>query len=71
MYYFAFNKIINTKYPLVKIEPAELSKNLNNFITSPFINNDEQLNVFIMLITELYVNTDNYQIMKQGVFILY
>ncbi len=60
MCYFVFNKIINTKYPLVKIEPAELSKNLNNFITSPFINNDEQLNVFIMLITELCVNTDNY-----------
>ena len=60
MCYFAFNKIINTKYPLVKIEPAELSKNLNNFITSPFINNDEQLNVFIMLITEFCVNTDNY-----------
>ncbi len=67
MCYFVFNKIINTKYPLVKIEPAELSKNLNNFITSPFINNDEQLNVFIMLITELCIkrtpsagDTDNY-----------
>ena len=67
MCYFAFNKIINTKYPLVKIEPAELAKNLNNFITSPFINNDEQLNVFIMLITELCVkrtpssgDTENY-----------
>ena len=67
MCYFAFNKIINTKYPLVKIEPAELAKNLNKFITSPFINNDEQLNVFIMLITELCVkrtpsagDTDNY-----------
>ena len=67
MCYFAFNKIINTKYPLVKIEPAELAKNLSNFISSPFINNDEQLNVFIMLITELCVkhtpsagDTDNY-----------
>ena len=67
MCYFAFNKIINTKYPLARIEPAELTKNLNNFITSPFINNDEQLNVFIMLITELCVkhtpssgDTDNY-----------
>ena len=67
MCYFAFNKIINTKYPLVKIEPAELAKNLNKFITSPFINNNEQLNVFIMLITELCVkrtpsagDTDNY-----------
>ena len=67
MCYFAFNKIINTKYPFVKIEQAELAKNLNNFITSPFINNDEQLNVFIMLITELCIkrtpsagDTDNY-----------
>ena len=67
MCYFAFNKIINTKYPLTRIEPAELTKNLSNFITSPFINNDEQLNVFIMLITELCVkhtpstgDTDNY-----------
>ena len=67
MCYFAFNKIINTKYPLTKMEPSELAKNLNNFITSPFINNDEQLNVFIMLITELCVkrtpssgDTDNY-----------
>ena len=67
MCYFAFNKIINTKYPFIKIEPAELAKNLNNFITSPFVNNDEQLNVFIMLITELCIkrtpspgDTDNY-----------
>jgi hypothetical protein len=67
MCYFAFTKIINTKYPIVKIEPAELTKNLNNFISSPFINNDEQLNVFIMLITELCgkrtpsaSDTDNY-----------
>jgi CCR4-NOT transcription complex subunit 1 len=67
MCYFAFNKIINTKYPIAKMEPSELAKNLNNFITSPFINNDEQLNVFIMLITELCVkrtpssgDTDNY-----------
>ena len=67
MCYFAFNKIINARYPLVKVEVTELAKNLNNFITSPFINNDEQLNVFIMLITELCVkhtpsagDTDNY-----------
>ena len=67
MCYFAFNKIISTKYPYSRIEPSELAKNLNNFIASPFITNDEQLNVFIMLITELCVkrtpsagDTDNY-----------
>ena len=49
------------------MELGKLSKILSNFISSPFINNDEQLNVFIMLITELCVKhtpsageTDNY-----------
>ena len=57
---FAFNKIISTKYPYINIEPAELGKKLNNFIESPFVNNDEQLNVFIMLITELCVKHINF-----------
>ena len=51
----AFSKIVNTKYPLVKIEPNDLSRILSNFIQSPFISNEEQLNVFIMIITEICV----------------
>ena len=51
--YLAFTKIISTRFPYLRLEQSELSKNLGNFIQSPFISNDEQLNVFIMLITEL------------------
>ena len=51
--YLAFNKITGIKYPYLRLESSELAKHLNNFIQSPFISNDEQLNVFIMLITEL------------------
>ena len=50
---FAFNKIVGTKYPVIKCETNKLVLELNNFIQSPFISNEEQLNVFIMLITEL------------------
>ena len=64
---FAFSKITNTKYPFIKLEPNHLSTNLSNFIQSPFINNEEQLTVFSMIITELCVKrisnsntTDNY-----------
>lgn len=68
MCYFAFFKIVNTKYPFQKLDATDLSKNLSNFIQSPFVNNDEQLNVFTMIITELCVkrllngnsNYDNY-----------
>ena len=64
---FAFSKITNTKYPFIKVEPNHLSTNLSSFIQSPFINNEEQLTVFSMIITELCVKrisnsntTDNY-----------
>ena len=64
---FAFSKIANTRYPFIKLEPNHLSTNLSNFIQSPFINNEEQLTVFSMIITELCVKrifnsntTDNY-----------
>ena len=67
MCYFAFTKIVNTKYPFQRIEPNDLTRILGNFIQSPFINNEEQLNVFSMIITELCIKklvngntTDNY-----------
>ena len=53
MCYFAFSKIAGTRYPYLKLESSDLLKILGNFIQSPFISNDEQLNVFIMIITEL------------------
>ena len=59
MCFFAFSRIVGTKFPFQKLEPGDLHKVLGNFIQSPFISNEEQLNVFIMIITELCIKRIN------------
>lgn len=59
MCFMAFSKIVGTKFPFQRLEPIDLHKILGNFIQSPFITNDEQLNVFIMIITELCIKRIN------------
>ena len=51
--HLSFEKIYNIKFPYLNLESSELFRILSNFIQSPFINNDEQLCVYIMVITEL------------------
>ena len=59
MCFFAFSRAVGTKFPFQKLEPGDLHKVLGNFIQSPFISNEEQLNVFIMIITELCIKRIN------------
>ena len=51
--HLSFEKIYNIKFPYLNLESSELFRILSNFIQSPFINNHEQLCVYIMVITEL------------------
>ena len=50
---YAFNRIVSNRFPLVKMDIENLSSTLDHFIRSPFISNEEQLNVFTMIITEI------------------
>ena len=52
---FAFNQIVDTVNPFLPAQFEVLKKSLKKFLQSPFISNEEQNNVFIMIITELCV----------------
>ena len=49
---FAFNQIVDIIYPFQSFKLEKLQQKLKNFLESPFIKNEEQMNVFIMIITE-------------------
>ena len=49
---FAFNQIVEIIYPFQSFKLEKLQNKLKNFLESPFIKNEEQMNVFIMIITE-------------------
>ena len=50
--YYAFNQIISSIYPFEKFDLEKLQKNIKSFLESSFIKNEEQLIVFIMIITQ-------------------
>lgn len=55
MCYVAFKQIVEIMCPFqVRLMERYLQK-LKNFLDSPFISNEEQMNVFIMIITELCI----------------
>lgn len=50
---FAYNQMINAMYQNYDVEKVRIK--LKDFIDSPFVKNEEQMNVFIMIITELAI----------------
>ena len=55
MCYVAFNQIVDTMCPFQVKHMERYLQKLKNFLDSPFISNEEQMNVFIMIITELCI----------------